>query len=134
VSVAAAAGAALPINLFAPPDDPDELLPLEPLLELPELDPEDEDDELPLLDDDELLEDDDDELLPEEVVATPFVASQYTRAPAVTAVPVPVALAMSKTPWTAKAPLVFAGIACKAIPIRSPCNTTAPAATSEDGV
>ena len=110
---------ALPINLFAPPDDPDELLPLEPLLELPELDPEDEDDELPL---------------PEEVVATPFVASQYTRAPAVTAVPVPVALAMSKTPWTAKAPLVFAGIACKAIPIRSPCNTTAPAATSEDGV
>jgi len=115
---------ALPINLFAPlpeevpelpeepelPDDPDELLPLEPLLELPELDPEDE------------------------VVATPFVASQYTRAPAVTAVPVPVALAMSKTPWTAKAPLVFAGIACKAIPIRSPCNTTAPAATSEDGV
>lgn len=45
------------------------------------------------------------------VVATSLVSSQYSYAPAVIAVPPPVALGKSNTPSTASAPSVFAAIA-----------------------
>ena len=74
------------------------------------------------------------------VVAAPLPAvpptglpssSQYTAAPPVKA---SAALTTSKTPSTARAPSVLAGIGLRVTPTKFPCTTTSPTATSELGV
>src|SRR5690606_12340040 len=62
------------------------------------------------------------------------VASQYTFLPTAMAVSLATFFGKSKTPATASAPSVPAGMSRLATPIRSPCTTTSPAATSLLGV